>query len=94
VDESNRLLQFFAGQGIDTYAGGYSLDGSTVVDTTHQDSLVAANAALALIATIDQRAAFIDALWNLAPSTGKYRYYSGVMIMLAQLMLSGQMVVY
>jgi len=94
VDESNRLLQFFAGQGIDTYAGGYTLDGSTVVDATHQDSLVAANGAIALIATIDQRADFIDATWNLTPSTGKYRYYSGVMIMLAQLIVSGQMAVY
>ena len=70
------------------------MDGSTVVDATLQDSLVAANAALALIATIDQRAAFIDAMWNLAPSAGKYRYYSGLMIMLAQLILSGQMAVY
>jgi oligosaccharide reducing-end xylanase len=94
VDESNRLLRFFAGQGIDTYAGGYTLDGSTVVDATHQDSLVAASGAIALIATIDQRTAFIDAMWNLAPSTGKYRYYSGLMIMLAQLILSGQMAVY
>ena len=94
VDESNRLLQFFAGQGIDTSAGGYTLDGSTVVDATHQDSLVAASGAIALIATIDQRTAFIDAMWNLAPSTGKYRYYSGLMIMLAQLILSGQMAVY
>ncbi len=94
VDESNRLLQFFAGQGIDTYAGGYSLDGSTVVDATHQDSLVAANGALALIATIDHRTDFINAVWNLVPSTGRPRYYSGIMIMLAQLILSGQMAVY
>jgi len=94
VDESNRLLQFFAGQGIDTYAGGFSLDGSTVVDSNHQNSLVAANGALALIATVDQRTQFINAMWNLVPSTGKPRYYSGIMIMLAQLILSGQMVVY
>jgi oligosaccharide reducing-end xylanase len=94
VDESNRLLQFFAGQGIDTYAGGYSLDGSTVVDATHQDSLVAANGALALIATIDQRTDFINAVWNLDPSTGRPRYFSGIMIMLSLLILSGQMAVY
>jgi oligosaccharide reducing-end xylanase len=94
VDESNRLLQFFAGQGIDTYPGGYSLDGSTVVDSTHQNSLTAASGALALIATADQRAAFINAMWNLNPSTGKPRYYSGLMIMVAQLILSGQMAVY
>jgi len=94
VDESNRLLQVFAGQGIDTYGGSYSWDGRTVVDSTHQNSLVAASGALALIATFDRRAEFINAAWNLAPSTGKPRYYSGVMIMLAQLILSGQMAVY
>ena len=94
TDESNRLLKFFSAQGIDTYAGGYTLDGSTVVDTSHQDSLVAANSALALIATTDQRTAFIDVMWNLNPTTGKYRYYSGLMIMVAQLILSGQMAVY
>jgi oligosaccharide reducing-end xylanase len=94
ADESNRLLQFFDGQGIDTYAGGYSLDGSTVIDSTHQNSLVAASGALALVATLDQRTEFIQAMWNLDPSTGRPRYYSGVMIMLAQLILSGQMVVY
>jgi oligosaccharide reducing-end xylanase len=94
ADESNRLLQFFDGQGIDTYAGGYSLDGRTVIDSTHQNSLVAASGALALVATIDERTEFIQAMWNLDPSTGRPRYYSGVMIMLAQLILSGQMVVY
>ncbi len=93
-DESNRLLQFFAGQGIDTYAGAYSLDGNTVIDPTHQNSLVAASGALALIATVDQRTEFINAAWNLVPSTGTPRYYSGVMIMLAMLILSGQMAVY
>jgi oligosaccharide reducing-end xylanase len=94
ADEGNRLLQFFDGQGIDTYAGEYSLDGSTVIDSTHQNALVAASGALALVATLDQRPEFIQAMWNLDPSTGRPRYYSGVMIMLAQLILSGQMGVY
>ena len=94
VDESNRLLQFLAGQGLDTYPGEYSLDGSTVVDSSRQNGLVAASGALAHIATADQRTTFISAMWNLNPSTGKPWYYSGVMIMLAQLILSGQMAVY
>jgi oligosaccharide reducing-end xylanase len=94
VDESNRLLQFFTRQGIDAYAGGYTLDGKTVVDSNHQSSLVAANGVLALIATIDQRPQFIEAVWNLDPPTGDARYYSGLLLMLAQLILSGQMAVY
>lgn len=93
IEESNRLLQFFAAQGLDTYAGGYSLDGRSVIDATHQNALVAANGALALIATREQRA-FIGAAWDLAPSIGRPRYNSGLMILLAQLILSGQMVVW
>jgi len=94
VEESNRLLQFFSGQGIDTYAGGYTLDGRTAVDSNHQASLVAANGALALIATLDQRAKFIEAVWNLKSPTGETRYYPGLLLMLTQLILSGRMDVY
>jgi oligosaccharide reducing-end xylanase len=94
VDESNRPLSFFARQGMGSYAGGYSWDGSTVVDSNHQNALVAANGALALIATVDQRTEFINAVWNLNLSTGTPRYFPGVIGMMALLILSGQMVVY
>ena len=65
-----------------------------MVDATHQNALVAAIGALALIATANQRTDFINAVWNLDPSTGVPRYYSGLLIMVAQLILSGQMAVY
>ncbi|MGD0837008.1 MAG: hypothetical protein ABSB49_10250 [Polyangia bacterium] len=52
------------------------------------------NGGLALIATAGQRTDFITAMWNLAQSTGTPRYYSGIIIMLAQLIFSGQMAVY
>jgi oligosaccharide reducing-end xylanase len=93
VDESNLLLHFFYGQGINTYSGEYSLDG-TVVDSEHQAALVAANGALAAIATMEQNTEFIQAVWDLTLPTGKSRYFPGIMDMMALLILSGQMIVY
>lgn len=93
VDESNRLLDFFFQQGIDQYGRQYTLDGTVIVGM-HDPSLVAVNGATALIATSDQRVAFIDAAWNLPVPTGLPRYYNGILDLLALLILSGQYRVY
>jgi oligosaccharide reducing-end xylanase len=90
VDEANRLLQFFNGQGMDSYGSSFSLDGTSVTNTWHDPSLVAVNGAIASIATMDQRQAFIDATWNLQLATGTPRYYSGILTLLSLLTLSGQ----
>jgi oligosaccharide reducing-end xylanase len=94
LDESNRLLAFFAGQGIDQYGGEYSLDGLTVIDRLHDGSLVAVNGATGLTATTDSRVPFIDAAWNLPMPTGTPRYYTGILDLLVLLVLSGQYRVY
>lgn len=94
VDESNRLLAFFASQGMDTYGKSYSLDGKTVLDTLHEPSLVVMNGASALAATNSNRAQFIDAVWNLALPTGDVRYYTGILDLSVLLVLSGQYRVY
>jgi oligosaccharide reducing-end xylanase len=93
VAEANRLLAFFAAQGIDTYCGVYALDG-TCVDSARQPGLVAMNGVSAVIATSSDRTAFIDAVWNLAIETGTPRYYSGVLELLALLVMSGRFQVY
>jgi oligosaccharide reducing-end xylanase len=93
VDESNRLLDFFFQRGIDQYGREYGLDG-TLVDGLHDPSLVAVNGTSALIATSDQRTAFLDAAWNLPVPTGVSRYYSGILDLLMLLILSGQYRVY
>jgi oligosaccharide reducing-end xylanase len=93
VDESNLLLQFFDGQGLATYGGIYSLDGN-VIDPSRDMSLDAANGAIALIASTDKRTEFINAVWNIDLPIGIYRYYAGILDMLALLVLSGQMQVY
>jgi oligosaccharide reducing-end xylanase len=94
VTESNRLLQFFIGQGIDQYGSGFSLDGTSETQTSHDPALVAMNGASALIATNEQRTAFVSAVWNLATPTGPVRYYPGLMDLLSLLVLSGQLRVY
>jgi oligosaccharide reducing-end xylanase len=94
VDEGNRLLQFFYGNGLTTYGRIFSLDGTTI-QTPHDRSLVAANGMLALVATTDIRRDFVSEVWNLgAPVTGTNRYYPGLMQLLAFAILSGQMQVY
>jgi oligosaccharide reducing-end xylanase len=93
VDESNRLLQFFYGQGLATYGVEFSLDGKTI-QSMHNGSLIAANGALALVATADVRRDFVNELWSLAVPTGSSRYYAGLMQLTALVMVSGQMRVY
>ena len=94
VDESDRLLSFFYGQGIDSYTKIYSLDGTPQGDLAHDPSLVAANGALALISTNAHRTEFINAVWGISLPIGLYRYYTGLMGLTSMLILSGQMQVY
>jgi oligosaccharide reducing-end xylanase len=94
VTESNQLLAFFSGQGISTYGRTFSLDGTTVLDSMHDPSLVAANGISALASTNSDRASYVNAVWNLDPPSGDARYYSGILQMVALLILSGQFQVY
>lgn len=93
VEESDRLLAFFLGQGIDTYGGIFTLDGTTV-DPMREVGLVMANGATAVIATADERIPFLQAAWGTTPPTGTPRYYAGIMHLLSILMMSGQYRVY
>ncbi len=94
VAHSNRVLQFFNSKGMDTYGHMYTLDGAPL-QSFHDRALVAANGALAVIATSELQRDFVNAAWNLGmPSTGSSRYYSGLMHMLSLLILSGQLRVY
>jgi len=94
IDESNRLLAFFYGEGIDLYGKIYPLDGSNAIDTAHDPSLVAANGALALISTYEHRTEFVNAVWGLNIPTGIYRYFTGLMELTSWLILAGEMRVY
>jgi oligosaccharide reducing-end xylanase len=89
---SNRLLAFFSEQG-DDYSSRYTLDGKPL-DQDHSLGLVATNAVAALAATDPRASRFVEALYQASPPTGKWRYYNGMLYMLALLHVSGNFRVY
>jgi len=86
---SDRLQAFFESQGLATYGNLYTLDGKPL-GSSHSTGLVAMNAVASLAATHARARAFVDALWSLQVPTGRYRYYDGMLYLLALLHCSGQ----
>ncbi len=93
VTQANRLLAFFRSEGIRTYGNQYTLGGKKL-GTDHSTGLVAMNAVAALAATRGFRKQFVEALWHSAVPSGKYRYYDGMLYMLAMLQVSGNFKIY
>jgi oligosaccharide reducing-end xylanase len=91
--ELNRVLGFFASQGLTKYGTEYQLDG-TVVQTMHEPALVFVNGMAAIKSSVDQRMDFMNAVWAAKTPTGTPRYYQGIMQLFALLVLSGKMQVY
>jgi oligosaccharide reducing-end xylanase len=94
VTESNQLLSFFSAQGISTYGREFSLDGTMVLDSNHDPSLVVANGISAVASTNADRSSYVSAVWNLDIPSGTARYYSGILYMVSLLVLGGQYQVY
>jgi oligosaccharide reducing-end xylanase len=93
VEQSNRLLSFFASQGMGDYKAEYLLTGEPQVE--HRSSgLMATNAVAALAADRDIGEPFVQALWDQPIPTGQYRYYDGLLIMLGLLQVSGNFRIY
>jgi len=93
VTECNGLLDFFRNQGISEYGNQYTLDGKKL-GMDHSAGLVAMNAVAALASTSEWRKDFVEALWNARVPTGLYRYYDGMLYMLALLQVSGNFKIY
>ncbi len=93
VEQSNRLLNFFASQGIDNYKAEYTLDGNPEV-VHRSPGLIATNAVAALAADPEIGKPFVQALWDQEIPTGKYRYYDGLLMMLGLLQVSGNFRIY
>jgi hypothetical protein len=93
VEQSNRLLNFFASQGIDDYIAEYSLDGKPLAGA-HSQGLVATNAVAALAADREIGEPFVQELWDLKVPTGTYRYYDGLLMMMGLLQVSGNFRIY
>lgn len=88
----DRLQAFFASQ--PDYGNQYTLDGKPL-STDRSPGLIAMNAVASLAATDEARAgAFLDALWAIEPPTGTWRYYDGLLYLLALLHTSGNFRIY
>jgi endo-1,4-beta-D-glucanase Y len=93
VEQSNRLLKFFASQGMDSYPNQYKIDG-TPLTGDRSSGLIATNAVAALAADREIGEPFVQALWDQPVPTGTYRYYDGMLTMLALLQVSGNFRIY
>jgi len=88
VEQTERILAFLASQGMDTYPGLYSLDGEPL-STGQNGGLVAMAAVGALAASPETGKPFVQRLWNWTIPSGQWRYYDGMLYMLALLHVSG-----
>jgi oligosaccharide reducing-end xylanase len=92
-EQANRQLTFFTSQGINDYVAEYALDGTPLAG--HRSTgLIATNAVLAHAADPEIGQPFVQALWDAAIPTGKYRYYDGLLYMLGLLQASGNFRIY
>ena len=88
-EHADRILDFFEGEGMTSYANQYTLSG-TALSSDHSPGLVAMNAAAALAATNSRAWRFVDALWNTAVPAGQWRYYDGMLYLLGMLHAGGR----
>ncbi|ANQ52232.1 T9SS type A sorting domain-containing protein [Flammeovirga sp. MY04] len=92
---TDNIQDFFYSEGIYSYSSGYTLDGNPLPGTDYQAvGLVACNAMTSLASTDAKSWEFINALWDRAPTTGRYRYYDGLLQMMCLLHLSGNFKAY
>jgi oligosaccharide reducing-end xylanase len=85
---SDRIQAFFESKGLATYGNRFTLDGLQF-DKEHAPGLVAMNATASMAATQPRARNFVEALWNAPVPTGEWRYYDGMLQLLALLHCSG-----
>ena len=86
---SDRIQAFFDAKGFSGYGSRFTLDG-TQFGGDHTTGLVAMNAVAGLAATNSRAQKFVEALWNAPVPTGQWRYYDGMLYLLALLHCSGE----
>jgi len=89
----NRIHNFFAGKGINSYANQYSLSGNPL-SSDHSPGLSACNAVGSLASNQAVAWDFITEFFNTAIPTGRYRYYDGLLYFMSYLHLSGDFKIY
>jgi oligosaccharide reducing-end xylanase len=88
VEQSDRVLDFLASQGIDSYPNQFALDG-TALSADHSTGLVSMAAVAALAADREKGEPFVQALWDAQIPSGQWRYYDGMLYILGILHVSG-----
>ncbi len=86
---SDRLQSFFESQGITNYPSQFTLAGQPL-NRDHSVGLVAMNATASLAATHPRARQFLTEFWNAPIPSGRYRYYDGMLYLLALLHCSGE----
>jgi endo-1,4-beta-D-glucanase Y len=94
VEQVDRILNFFYNEGLDSYKAEYSLDGKALVAHRGMGLIAINGVGAALASTSPQRSEFVQALWDLEPPSGQYRYYDGLLYLMSLLMASGNFQVY
>ncbi|HVU09070.1 MAG TPA: glycosyl hydrolase family 8 [Verrucomicrobiae bacterium] len=86
---SDRIQAFFESKGLSNYGNRFTLGGNQF-GNDHATGLVAMNAVASLAATNPNSQKFVEALWNTPMPTGQWRYYDGMLYLLAMLHCSGE----
>ncbi len=87
-ERSDRLQAFFESKGMSDYGNRFTLEGNPI-GNDRSTGLVAMNATASLAATHPRAQKFVRALWDAPIPTGQYRYYDGMLYMMAMLHCSG-----
>jgi oligosaccharide reducing-end xylanase len=94
VEQSDRQLQFFYDLGIGSYNSRFTIDGEPANPQHRATGLIAMNAVAVLAASSDIKWEFIEEFWNTPIPAGQFRYYDGLLYMMALLQLSGNFRIY
>ncbi|HVU16640.1 MAG TPA: glycosyl hydrolase family 8 [Candidatus Didemnitutus sp.] len=88
VEQSDRVLRFLTAQG-SPLPNTYRLDG-TPLDKTESAGLYAMAATAGLASNPELARPFVQKLWDMPIPDGKYRYYDGMLYLLALLEVGGR----
>lgn len=93
VGQANRVLTFLASQGPNC-PSRFKLDGTPLGADVNSPGLMAMAATAALAADRKVGEPFVQRLWEMKIPDGRYRYYNGLLTLLALLEVSGRFRIY
>lgn len=93
VAQANRVLTFLASHG-ENLPDRFKLDGTPVSTDVNTPGLIAMAATAALAADRSVGEPWVRRLWELPLPTGRFRYYDGLLTMIALLEVSGNFRIY